>query len=219
MDWFHGKDLELQKAMDADNAAAVEAAVRAGANVNAKGVHGVTPLEYAIGHFRKQAYTQLLQLHANTAQRDDEGDNAMTLATQAFAKDQDYLLLALQAGGDPNTRRPNNDPIIMRFVADRNLDAIRMMKSRGADIDIRERTDRPLVISAALVEYWDVVWCLLELGARFDYKDDPITMKDILRPKKTTPTPPDSPLWPYKVKSWQFMRQHGLALPDLHGPN
>ena len=219
MDWFQGKDLALQKAIDADNAAAVGGAVQAGANVNARGLHGVTPLEYAIGHFSKQAYTRLLQLHADTALRDDEKDNAMTLATQAYAKDPDYLLLALQAGGDPNTRRPNDDPIIMRFVADRNLDAIRMMKAKGADIDIRDRGNDPIIISAALTEYWDVVWCLLDLGAKFDYKGDPYTMQIIFRPREATATPPDSPLWPYKVKSWRFMRQHGLPLPDLPGAN
>src|SRR5207302_943583 len=98
------------------------------------------------------AYTRLLQIHADTAQRDDEKDNAMTLATQAYAKDPDYLLLALQANGDPNTRGPDNDPIIMRFVADRNLDAIRMMKAKGADIDVRGRTNRPLIITAGLAE-------------------------------------------------------------------
>jgi ankyrin repeat protein len=219
MDWFYGKDLALQKAMDAENPAAVDAAVQAGANVNARGLHGVTPLEYAIGHFSKRAYTRLLQLHADTAQRDDEKDNAMTLAARAYAKDPDYLLLALQAGGDPNTRRPDNDPIIMRFVADRNLDAIRMMNAKGANINIRDRGNDPIIVSAALVEYWDVVWCLLDLGAKFDYKDDPITMQDIFRPRPVSPTPPDSPLWPYKVRSWRFMRQHGLALPDLPGAN
>ena len=219
MDWFQGKDLALQKALDADNPAAVDAAIQAGANLNARGVHGVTPLGYAIGHSSKRAYTRLLQLRADTAKRDDEKDNAMTLATQAYAKDPDYLLLALQAGGDPNTRRADNDPIIIRFVNDRNLDAVRMMKTNGADINIRDRGNDPIIITAGLMEYWDVVWCLLELGARFDYKGDPFTMQDIFKPRKSTATPPDSPLWPYKVKSWKFMRQHGLALADLPGAN
>jgi len=75
MDWFQGKDLALQKAMDADNIAALDAAVQAGANVNARGLHGVTPLEYTIGHFSKKAYRRLLQLRADTAQRDDEKNN------------------------------------------------------------------------------------------------------------------------------------------------
>jgi ankyrin repeat protein len=219
MEWFQGKDLPLQKAMDADDPSAVDAAVQAGANINAMGLHGVNPLEYAIGHFRKRAYARLLQLHADPAQRDDEKDNAMTLATKAYAKDPDYLQLALQAGGDPNTRRADNDPIIIRFVNDRNLDAIRMLKAKGADIDIRDRGNDPIIITAGLMQYWDVVWCLLELGARFDYNGDPYTMQDLFRPRKPSPTPPDSPLWPYKVKSWKFMRQHGLVLPDLAGAN
>lgn len=215
MEWFNGKDaaFALQEAIDSDSPAAVAATVRAGASVNAKGLRGVTPLEYAICHFRKNAYAELLRQHANTAQRDDEGDNAMTLATNAFAKDRDYLLLALRAGGDSNTLRPDKDPIIIRFINDRNVEAIRLMKQNGADIDIRGRTNRPLIITAGLMEYWDVVWCLLELGARFDYEGEPITMERIFKPSDSTP--PDSPLWPFKVKSWKFLREHGVQLPDI----
>src|SRR5262249_24559626 len=102
---------------------------------------------------------------------------------------------------------------------DRNLDAIRMMGAKGANIDIRDRGNDPIIITAGLMEYWDVVWCLLELGARFDYTNEQVTMEQLFKPRKSTPTPPDSPLWPYKVKSWKFMRQHGLALPDLPGAN
>lgn len=213
MDWFTGRNLVLQNAIDADDPAAVEAAIRAGAQVNAKGVHGVTPLEYAIGHFRKQAYQELLKLKADTAQRDDEKDNAMTLAVQAYAKDPDYLKLALEAGGDPNTRRPDNDPIIVRFINDRNLEAIRLMKKAGADLNIRNRADRPLVIYAGIIEYWDVVWCFLELGADYQYPNEPIGWKEIFNRPKVTP--PDSPLRPYKVKAWKFLRERGIALPDL----
>ena len=213
IDWFKGKDLELQKAIDQDDPAAIRSAVAAGANINDKGTNGVTALEYAIGHFRKNAYVELLKRGADTSQRDAEGDNAMTLATDAYAKDKDYLLLALKAGGDPNTKRSDDNPIIIRFLNDANLDAIRMMKEKGADINAPDRSGDPLVVYAGLTEDWDVVWCLLELGARYNFSGERVNLQGVFKNREATP--PDSPLWPYKVKSWEFLTKQGLKLPDL----
>ena len=153
VDDFTGKDLALQKAIDSNSAPDIAAALLAGAGVNAKGVYGVTPLEYAIGHFKKAAYAELLRQKADPNQRDNEKDNAMTLAASAFAKDPDYLLLALKAGGDPNTRRPDNDPILVRFIHDRNLDGIRAMHANGADLNLPDRNGDLMILVAGVVEY------------------------------------------------------------------
>jgi hypothetical protein len=40
-------------------------------------------------------------------------------------------------GGDPNTTRPDGDPIIIRFINDRNLEGLRMMKEHGANLDLQ----------------------------------------------------------------------------------
>jgi uncharacterized protein len=215
MSWFTGKDGLLEAAIDADNGSQVEESVRAGANVNAKGLHGVTPLEYAIDHLHKNAYQALLRLGADPSLRDDRKENATTLATGSFARDPDYLLGALRAGADPNTRRPDGDPIIVRFLNDRNLDAITVMSQHGADLDLRNRSGDPLVISAAIVEFWDVVWRLLQLGAKYDYTHEPFSWAQILNRPKVTP--PDSPLWPYKVRTWTFLHERGISLPSLPG--
>lgn len=213
--FFSGKEAVLQRAIDADDPAALQTAVQAGADVNAKGLYGGTPLEYAIVHFRKTAFGELLRLKADTALRDNDGDNAITVATRAYAKDPDYLLMALKAGGDPNTRRHDGDPIIIRFVNDLNLDAIRMMKQNGADINISDRGGDPIVVTAAISGHWDVVWCLLDLGAKFDFPERPFNMVNAFDNPKATP--PDSPVFPDKVKCWKFLKAHGLKLPDLKG--
>ena len=213
MSWFTGSDEALEKAIDVDSPVAVQSAIKAGANVNAKGKLGVSLLEYAIGHNSKRCFQELLRLGADPEQRDDEGDNAVTLAAIAFSKDRDYLILAIKAGGDPNTRRPDRDPILVRFINDRNIEAIRMMKELGADLDLRSRTDSPLLIDAGTIEYWDVVWTMLELGAKYDYKNEPFGWPEVFNKPKVTP--PDSPLWPFKVKSWKFLKDHGVAVPDL----
>ncbi|HEY5329696.1 MAG TPA: hypothetical protein VIJ79_07425 [Acidobacteriaceae bacterium] len=217
VNWFTGKDQPLQTAMDADDVAQLQTALHDGANVNAKGIHGVTPLEYAIGHFSKRTYMELLRQRANPNQKDDEGDNAVTLAARAFAKDPEYLTSAIHAGGDPNTRGSDNDPIIADFKAAHNLQAIQLLHSLGANINIRVRTRRPLIIDSALSEDWDVVWLLLQLGATYDYPNEPMTLSDCF--KNPAATPPDSPLYKYKQASWEFLSSRGLSLPPLNAAN
>ena len=213
MDWFLGKDLALQKAIDQDNVAALHAALTAGANVNAKGRVAVNPLEYALSHFKKLTYAELLKLHADPNQRDGEGDTAVTLAVRAYGKDPEYLSLALQHGGDPNTRRSDTDPVLVSFMASRSIAGIRQLSLAGADVNARDRTGTPLVVSASLTQDWDVVLCLLQLGAKFDYSGEPYTVAAGF--KNYRATPPDSPLYGYKQQSYQFLVAHGMALPPL----
>ena len=210
MDWFAGKDQVWESAIASDSAQAVDAAIRDGADVNATGVRGVTPLMYAVGHSKKNAYAALLAKGAHLDTRDEEGDNAVTLAVSAYAKDPSYLTLALDAGSDPNTLRSDDDPVLVRFVNDRNLDAIRMMHRFKADINARTRTGEALIIHAGLLEYWDVVECLLQLGARFDYSGEPFTVQDIFSDARVTP--PDSPLFPHKVRVAKFLRERGVVI-------
>ena len=215
--FFSGGGVALQAGIDADDPVAIEKAVRAGADVNAKGLHGATPAEYAVVRMQKKAFKKLLDLGANPNLRDDSGQNVMTLGAEAYSHYPGYLIEALRAGGDPNTRRHDDDPIMMQFVADRNPEGIRMLKENGADVNVLGRDGDPIVITAAIVERWDVAWTLLELGAKFDYPDLPTNMPFAFKTPKVTP--PDSPLFPDKVKCWKFLKAHGMKLPDLEGAN
>jgi ankyrin repeat protein len=214
VNWFIGKDEALQAPLDADDVAGLHAALQKGANVNAKGVHGVTPLEYAIGHFGKKTYMELLRLQANPNQRDDEQDNALTLAVRAYAKDPSYLVAAIQAGGDPNTRGPDNNPLIATFKQQHNLEGIKALHGLGAAIDVRTRNSRPLIIDAGLTEDWDVVWLLLQLGAQYNYPEEVMTLADCFMTPEVTP--PDSPLYKDKVLAWNFLKSHGMELPPIN---
>lgn len=210
---FRGADATLEKAIEHDDGLAVEAALRVGANPNARGTGGTTPVQYAAGTMKKHAMVLLLQHGADPHARDDGGENAVTLAATAWHRDPDVLRILIRAGADPNTRRSDGDPVIQRFINDADLDAIRYMASAGADLNARNRSGRPLVVAAGIAEEWDVLWLLLELGARHDYAGEPFTLEDAF----ATPgvTPPDSPLWPYKEKVWHILRNRGVLLPPL----
>lgn len=204
---FTGLDAALGRAIDADDAAAVEAAIASGADANAKGQNGVSPLEYATGTFRKQAVRALIRHRADPNRKDAQGDSAVTLAVAAYARDPELLAMVLDAGGDPNSRGRDDEPVIAYFCSARNLDAMTFLRQRGADLDV-DYEGRPLIVSYAQSVDWDVVWHLLELGARTDTPK----VRDGLVAAFNVPgaTLPDSPLYPAKVKVWRHLKASGL---------
>lgn len=203
---FTGRDAALGLAIEADDPGAVEAALRAGANANARGARGAAPVEYAVGRFKKRAAAALLQHGANPNQTDDDGDSAVSLAVVAYKRDPALLGMVLDAGGNPNAKRPGGDPVIVRFVNDRNLPAITYLHSRGAGINTLAG-GRPLVVDAAFAEDWDVAWHLIQLGADIDAPRTREAM--VFAFKNPAATPPDSPLYPAKVAAWRALVAKG----------
>ena len=123
------------------------------------------------------------------------------------------MFAVFKGGGDPNTRRPDNDPVIMRFLNDWTCEFIRHMKALGADLNITTRGDDPLITDASTARDWDEVWCLIELGAKYDHEK---TSRRPLSVSLAAKTPsPDSPIYPYKKKVWQFLKDHGVAVQPL----
>lgn len=204
---FTGPNAALKRAIEADDAQAVDAALAAGAEVNARGTHNVTPLEFAIGAFRGNAARALIRAKADPNLKDDEGDSAVTVAVTAYARAPDLLPVVLDAGGDPNTRRRDGDPVIVRFLNDRNLDAIAFLHGRGASID-GVAAERPMIVDAAFANDWDVVWKLIELGAKLD--SPKVRNGLVFAFKAPEITPPDSPLYPAMVKVWRHLKGLGL---------
>jgi len=203
---FTGADAALERAIEADDGGAVDAAIAAGADANARGAHGVSPLAFAVGTFRKQAARALIAHRADPNRKDDEGDDAVTLAVTAYARDPELLALVLDAGGNPDARNPDGSPVITRFCSDRNLGAITWLHRRGADINA-EDDGQPLVVSYAYSVDWDVVWHLIQLGARTDTPKAREGLVDAFGVPGATL--PDSPLYPAKVKVWQHLKAQG----------
>jgi hypothetical protein len=212
--YFTHNDAEvlLEQAINADDAAGISIAIEKGANPNTVGLHGVTPLLMAVGKIKPHATAELLLHGADPQIRDKEKDNPMTLAVQNYQKEPKLLQMLLNAGGDPNTLTADNNPIIKRFLSDYNFDAVRYLAGQGADINARTRSEDPLVLSYGLSEDWDAVLTLLELGADYDYPDERFSWMEIFsNPNRHAP---DSPIWPYKVKVWKFLKERGMAVPD-----
>ncbi|GAA5264036.1 uncharacterized protein ACOSOMT5_P0456 [Acidiphilium sp. MT5] len=239
--YFQGSDVALQLAVDADSPPAIAAALAHGASVNAREREvGGTILEYAVAQFRNRAVGALLQAGADPNLRDRDGDNAVTLAVRAFSRDPQLLPMVLAHGGDANTFSPRGSYVIDHFLTDRNFAGLELLVKYGADLNVRQPSaqppdqggnwmaERPFggwdmkggppeILDLASADYWDVVLKMLQLGAKFDYPDEPITFTDMYRGNGATFPPPDSWLYYYKLKCYEFMKAHGLKLPPF-GP-
>lgn len=211
---FTGANAALETAIEADDAAAVDKAIGAGASPNARGLHGVTPLSYAVGIEKKAAVSALIRHRADPNLRDDQKYSPVSLAVDLFSKDRWYLDQLLTAGGNPNIVGPDGDPVISLFVAGHNLDAISWMHARGADLNL-EINEQPMVVTASIGIDWDVTLRLIELGARLDTKK--VREGMIFAFKAPELTLPDSPLYPAKVEVWRRLKAAGIEATPPEG--
>ncbi len=210
-----GPEQQLELAIRRDDRSSVERAIASGARPNARGKKDATPLMVAVDAQSPQATAALLRAGATPNLQATDGTSAVSLAVENHATlphGHAILLLVMAGGGDPNTLRPDRDPVIMRFVRDHDLEALRWFKSLGADLDIQGRGPRPLIVNAAYGQNWDSVWCLIELGARYDYEQTSYAISSAL---DTPYGSADSPMFPYKEKVWQFLKDKGIAVPPL----
>ncbi len=208
-----GIQQRLEVAIRSDDATAIGLLVSEGAQANARGLHGVTPLMIAVDAQAAQAVAALLRAGANPNLKAADGAGAVHLAVENHAaapQGHAILEMIMRAGGDPNATRPDGDPVIVRFTYDHDLDSLRWFKSLGANLDIRGRSDRPILSDLAFSQNWDSVWVMIELGARYDYEGTPDALSGALN--STYASSPDAQLYPYKRQVWELFKERGIAV-------
>jgi ankyrin repeat protein len=212
-----GLQAALALAAGSDDVAAIGAALAAGAHVDLRGQHGVTALMLAVDKQKPRAVSALLQAGADPNLAADDGMTAVALAVRNYRTNPsglDIMKTVFKAGGNPNSRMANGDPVVVFFIAQHDCDAIRLLKSYGADLDIRDRENDPVITTAAVTMDWDVVWCLIELGARSNYENGAarLPLSKSLANKAPSST---SPLYAFKVKVWEHLKSQGVPLAPL----
>ena len=143
-----GPEAELEAAIRSDDRAGVGRAISAGAKINSRGLRNVTPLMIAVDRLKHQAVAELLARGAEPNLKADDGASAVSLAVENYRHAPEIMFAVFRAGGDPNMRGLDDDPVIMRFVNDRNCEYIRHMKELGANLDILSRADDPIITHA-----------------------------------------------------------------------
>jgi len=212
-----GPQAALEVAIRADDASAIAAALAHGASANATGKFGITPLMIAVDAQKPRAVQALLMAGGRPNAIAQDGNGAVSLAVKSYlAKPfgREIMMAIFKGGGDPNARQPDGDPVLMRFIYDRDVADLKLMKQLGANVDILDRTGDPLVTSVAMSQDWDMAWALIELGAAYDYEGGRSRRPLSLALKGGYPAP-DSPLYPYKRRVWQLLKDQGLAVPPL----
>lgn len=212
-----GPQAALEIAIRADDAGAMERALSTGATANAIGQFNITPLMVAVDSQSPHAVDVLLKAGALPNAKALDGNGPVSLAAKSCRTKPNgraIMLAVFKSGGDPNSRQPDDDPVLMRFILDHDAEGLALMKSLGADLNILDRAGRPLITNVAMSQDWDMVWALIELGVEVDYENGKSTQALSKALSLKYPSP-DSPLYPYKVKVWQFLKDRGLPVQPL----
>jgi len=150
--------IAMANAVENDDVARVRELARSGVDVNARGEQGMSFVVWAMGHRRKNALRALLEARANP-----NAPGTMELA--AKDDDPDYLRLLLSAGGDPNTKNHNGEPLIFTAVGEMRWENMRALIEKGADMNARGKDGSTAIfLLAGLNQYAEVDW-LLQRGA------------------------------------------------------
>ena len=154
----------LVAAAAAGDANRAQALIAAGADPNAEGDRGVTPLEWALLHKDLRGMDVLLRAGADPGRPGVGGATALHLA--AMAEDPAYLKALLDHGADPNaphgvTQAPPLDAALMNPRSD----AFELLLAHHADPNRADRMGNTPLHVAAKVHKTPCVLRLLEAGA------------------------------------------------------
>ena len=153
---------DLARAAGDGDAEAVARLVQAGADVNAAGEDGITPLMWALLRESLAGFTALLEQGADPNRADDAGVDAVTWAAAA---DEAYLTAALKHGGDPHAVPGGTMGPVHLAAGVGRVESLQMLADAGADLNVADGQGlTPLAYAAAGGSREAVEW-LLDHGA------------------------------------------------------
>lgn len=135
----------------------------AGANVNAMGEAGVTPLLWAMSKQNVQAVKILLDLGAdpNEYKPGEVGVEGIPppVWSAADGRQLDVLQLLLDHGGNPNTVNGTHSALVAA-VSDRRFECADLLLKHGADINYSSGPVNALFEAVGRAQFDDVIWIL-----------------------------------------------------------
>lgn len=143
-----------------------------GANVNAIGKEGMTPLFWAIGKQNLEGFRFLLSHGANpnliVRWKDTKGreQSENTLRLAAMLENAAYLQAALDAGGNPNliVNSIRQTPLYTAILHQRRANVVLLLQ-RGAGINHLDKAQKTPINHAISMNHYSLALLLLKRGA------------------------------------------------------
>lgn len=130
------QDRRLVDAAKRNEAATVRALLAEGVDVNAVGVDGTSPLQWAVHHEDVALVAHLLRAGAQANAANRYGVKPLSIAsTNANVAIIEALLTA---GADPNTSQPEGETALMTAARTGSAEIVKLLIARGADVNALE---------------------------------------------------------------------------------
>ena len=155
---------DLLAAVRADDVAATDRLLTAGANPDASQGDGATALHWAAHRDNLNMVTRLVEAGANVDAKDDHGVTPLSLACLNGSVPVAEALL--EAGADANLGQVTGITPLMTAARVGNIDVIRLLLTHGAEASASERSQGQTALMWAIAEnHTAVARLLVEVGA------------------------------------------------------
>lgn len=199
--------VRLVEAGDRGNLWAMDAAIRDGANVNAVGTDGISPLMWLLTNRRLKAAERLLDAGADPNYKEPK-DNFSAMAVAAGGAYPEMLELLLKHGGDPNARGFRiDDPLLIIAVMqfrDANID---LLLKYGADVNAHSEITKDTAANVAVgLGRFDLAAKFLEHGLSYE-------LTELAKDVEIRSVPPKSDAQRWKDKVIEMLKERGIQFP------
>jgi ankyrin repeat protein len=164
-DYTDSKDIQMTQAVMAGDTNAVRRLAHEGVNLNAVGLHEITPLRTSIKVGQIKILRLLLELGANPNFKTPKGVAGADVAV-IFQKNPEFLKLLLDFGLDPNLES-DDVPLIFYALSEGLWRQYDMLLAKGADINSKTPDGSSLLLDLVMQLEYDRAKDLLLRGADF----------------------------------------------------
>jgi ankyrin repeat protein len=158
-----GPDLRLVTAAAEQDKPAIARLIKAGVDVNAARVDGVTPLLWAVHWDDLDSADLLIKARANVNATDDHGVTALALAAENASASMVERLL--KAGADPNRAQASGMTPLMTATHTGSLPVVKLLVAHGANVNAATTVTGNTALMWAVAEHPEVARTLIENGA------------------------------------------------------
>lgn len=196
----------LVAAVSAGNFDESDKTLKSGADINAVGADGLSPLLWVMGTtLDTNKIEYLLKKGADPNYRDNERQaSAMSLA--AGGDRLDILELLLQYKGDSNLLGPRGETMMMIAVSQLRDKNLNLLLKHGANINQTDLHHETVANKAAGYGRYDLVAKFLDAGLKQD-------LQDLAKDVEITKVPPDSEQQRWKEKVIEMLKARGAKFP------